>query len=126
MELIYLAIPYSKYEEASYELANQFTVFLLKQGKNVFSPITHSHSLKKYGVPGNWEFWKKIDYHFLTKCDSIYVIIPPFGGGIKSVEESTGVQAEIEYAQEIGLSIFYVDASTKKIYSEEEFLNLSK
>ncbi len=94
---IYLAIPYSGMEESSFQQANEATVRLLKQGFNVFSPITHSHPLTRFNLPGTWEFWSKIDYQFLDWCDVCLVLIPK--EGVEKVHASTGVQAEKNYSQ---------------------------
>jgi nucleoside 2-deoxyribosyltransferase len=93
---IYLAIPYSGMEESSFEQANEATVKLLKQGFNVFSPITHSHPLTRFDLPGTWEFWSKIDYQFLDWCDLCLVLVPKEGE--EKVNASVGVKAEIDYA----------------------------
>jgi nucleoside 2-deoxyribosyltransferase len=93
---IYLAIPYSGMEESSFEQANEATVKLLKQGFNVFSPITHSHPLTRFDLPGTWEFWSKIDYQFLDWCDVCLVLVPKEGE--EKVIASVGVKAEIDYA----------------------------
>ena len=98
MILVYLAIPYSGMEESSFKQANEATVALLKMGYNVFSPITHSHPLRDYGVPGTWDFWSQIDYQFLDKSDELWVIIPK--EGIGRVFNSVGVQSEIKYFEQ--------------------------
>ena len=103
---IYLAIPYTGMEKSSYEQANRATAELLKLGFNVFSPITHSHSLTKYKVPGTWDFWSQIDYQFIDWADVILVLIPKEGSA--KVLQSTGVQAEIEYVKEKGKSYIYI------------------
>jgi nucleoside 2-deoxyribosyltransferase len=102
---IYLAIPYSGMEESSFEQANEATVKLLKQGFNVFSPITHSHPLTRFDLPGTWEFWSKIDYQFLDWCDVCLVLVPK-EGGVK-VDDSVGVSAEIDYAIEKNKLVFF-------------------
>jgi len=117
MELnkIYLAIPYSRIDKnEAYKIANEITVHFLALGNNVFSPITHSHPLTKYNVPGDWSFWSRIDYQFLDWADEMVVIIPPESqGGMKAIEESVGVQAEIKYAKEHNISVSYFDYNLK-------------
>lgn len=115
MKKIYLAIPYSGIEEESYALANEITVELLNRGFNVLSPITHSHPLSKVGkLPGNWDFWKNIDYQFIDFADMLVVVefvennnkINP-----KKVNytNSVGVRAEINYAEKTGKPIAYLN-----------------
>lgn len=101
MKKIYLAIPYSGMEESSYEQANIATAGIISanQELNVFSPITHSHPLTKteFTVPGSWDYWSKIDYEFIDWADEVWVVIPE--EGYDKVQNSTGVQAEIKYAE---------------------------
>ena len=109
MKKVYLCIPYSGMEESSYHQANAATLAVLKNGENVFSPITHSHPLTHIvgeTVPGNWEFWQKIDYQFIDWADEIYVLIPREGE--EKVLNSIGVQAEIKYAKEHNKPVYYI------------------
>lgn len=105
MKKIYLAIPYSGMCPSSYFQATRATALILKSGYNVFSPITHSHPLAEYGLPERWEFWEKIDYQFLDWADELWVLIPEEGP--RMVEKSTGVQAEIKYAEAKDMPIVY-------------------
>ena len=97
-------------EESSFDQANLATVILMKQGYNVISPITHCHSLRAvegYDLPGTWDFWQKIDYQLIDKCDEVFVLIPE--QGMQRVVDSTGVQAEIKYATETGKPVTMID-----------------
>lgn len=100
MKRIYISIPYSGMMESAYEQVNKFTTDVLDMGHNPFSPITHSHPLKKYGLPAKWDFWKNIDLDWIDACDEVWVLVPEEGDYV--VHQSTGVQAEIEYAIETG------------------------
>jgi nucleoside 2-deoxyribosyltransferase len=119
MKKIYLAIPYSGMAPSSYFQATRATAMLLKTGYNVFSPITHSHPFVDYNMPQNWEFWEKIDYQFIDWADEVIVLIPMEGHEV--VNKSTGVQAEIKYAEEHGKLVVFktfkmiVDELKKKI-----------
>ena len=111
MKRIYLAIPYTGMTESSYRQANKATLKILNKGMNVFSPISHCHSLttaenEEDRLPETWEFWEKIDYQFIHWADEIYVLIPE--EGIEKVRQSTGVQAEIAYATKMNKEITYV------------------
>lgn len=105
MEKIYLAIPYSGMAKSSYNQANKFTAKVMNMGYNPFSPITHSHPLTSFGVPGDWEFWQKIDLDWIDVCDEVWVLIPE--EGVEKVRQSTGVNAEIKYAKNIGKPVHY-------------------
>lgn len=103
MNKIYVAIPYTNMEESGYEQANMATADIMRKGYNPFSPITHSHPLTEYEVPGNWDFWSQIDMDWIDVCDEVWVIIPR--EGIDMILNSTGVQAEITYADENNIPV---------------------
>ena len=105
MKKIYLAIPYSGMAESSYHQANKFAAAVMNMGYNPFSPITHSHPLTKFGVPGDWEFWKRIDLDWIDVCEEVWVLIPLEGEG--KVKKSTGVQSELAYALENNKPVRY-------------------
>ena len=117
MKKIYLAIPYSNMRESSYEQATRVTAELMsgENNLNVFSPVTHSHPLTQYGVRGDWEFWKQVDFQFIDWAEEVWVYIPD--EGIKHVLMSVGVIAEINYANECKKPVRYYkkNAKTNKI-----------
>ena len=104
MKKIYLAIPYTGMCDSSYKQSIYALHYLINQGLNCFSPIVHSHVLSDLGVRQDWEFWSEIDYDFIDWCDEVCVLIPE--EGIQKVLKSTGVNAEIKYAQETGKEVF--------------------
>lgn len=102
MNKIYLAIPYSRYEEKSFQLASEIAAKLIKDGHIVFSPISMSHPIATIGkMEGDWETWKKIDFEFIRWCDEIVVV----NFDEEAVKKSIGVQDEIRYGKEIGKSV---------------------
>jgi hypothetical protein len=112
---IYLAIPYSKWDvDLSYEIANEVSAHFINLGFNVFSPITHSHPLTKYGLRGDFDFWEKMDKQYVDWCDEIVVIIPPTYNGLELIESSVGVQGEIEHGEKTGKPHRFFDYKTKK------------
>jgi len=125
MKKIYLAIPYTGMQESSYRQANVASVAVLNEGYNVFSPITHSHPLAQLeglNVPHTWEYWSQIDYQFLDWADEMWVVVPE--EGMKTVLDSTGVNAEIEYAVKQGMVIRAITCEDNRIedYVEEGML----
>jgi len=96
------------------------TLVYNEYGYNVFSPITHSHSLSQQcKLPTTWEFWLEQDREFVIWADELYIVvisdyfIPNTQGigyenGIKFIENSVGVQGEILIATEHGKPIKYV------------------
>lgn len=103
----YLAIPYSHnnpdVRELRFELANKVAAALMREGRVIFSPISHTHPLVKYGLPTDWEYWKTQDEHFLNICGRLIVVM---AAGWK---ESDGVQAEIAHVEKRGLRVIYID-----------------
>src|SRR5690242_17798656 len=104
-ELVYIASPYtSPYESVMatrYVEACKATAFLMKEGKQVFSPIVHSHVLaKSYGLPNTWQFWEKPSFVMLDRCDALYVL--KIGGR----DASVGVKAEIERTERLHIPVW--------------------
>lgn len=121
MRKIYLAIPYTGMQESSYQQANIASVLLLNEGYNVFSPITHSHpltSLENLSVPHTWDYWQNIDYQFVDWADEMWVLCPEEGSD--RIHKSTGVMAEIKYAEEHGKSINFFRVEDFKIVKHYE------
>ena len=104
--MIYLASPYSDPDPAIQEQRFQYACAaaaeLMRRGMLVFSPIAHTHPIAQYGLPKDWEFWKKYDEAFLEVCTKIIVLTIP--GWSKSV----GVQAEIEICKRAGKPVEYM------------------
>ena len=104
MKKIYLAIPYTGYEEKSFDIANRVAAKLILEGYIVLSPISMSHPIAKLGVlDGKWDTWKTIDMEFIKWCDEVVVI--EFNE--RGVLESVGVQDEISFAKEIGKEVSF-------------------
>lgn len=106
-KIIYLAIPYTWNPTKSFEIANKIAADLMNEGHIVFSPISHSHPIADYLSPElriNQEFWMKQDLPLLQKCDEVFVV--HIGSeGQTLIDESKGVQKELQRAKNLGLSI---------------------
>jgi hypothetical protein len=107
--MIYLASPYTHADPAvrqrRFEAACQAAARLIRQGKTVFSPIAHSHTICRYGLPLDWQFWQPHDRRYLQACDEVIVLM------LDGWEESAGVQAEIAIARELGKPVSFIAAS---------------
>jgi len=119
-ELIYLASPYTsenfgEREQRAHKVA-MLAGYLIAQGLNVFSPIAHSHYIanhsvvssashggKDYEVDPVHKMWMKVDLAVLQHCDKMYVYCLP------GWEESKGVQEEIEFCNNKGIPVVYLD-----------------
>ncbi len=107
-EMIYLATPYSHPDHSTmirrYETVNRVCAELLSQGKFVYSPITHNHPLAELKeLPRGWDYWSKFDRRMLQCCNKVVVLRQ------EGWETSIGVQAEVNLALEMGLSVEYID-----------------
>ena len=114
-ELIYLATPYShkdpKVMEKRFDDVNKVAAKLMSEGFYVFSPISHTHPIKLAGslsggvrsLPGGWDYWEGFDRTMIKNCKCLVVL------KLEGWEQSTGVQAEIKIAKELGLSVEYID-----------------
>jgi hypothetical protein len=107
-EIEYLAIPYThnnvfvKHFRA--EVSNYIASELTKQGRIIFAPISAWHHIAmKYGLPGDFEYWKKLDEQFI--CASKKVIVVMLDGW----KESSGIKLEIDIANKYGIDIEYLD-----------------
>ena len=104
--LIYLASPYSHQDPyiriQRFERVCAWTASLLRKGGIIFSPIAHSHPLVRYGLPEDFEFWKRFDTTILSRCQELWVLELP------GWRESKGVQSEIDIALEHDLSVWYL------------------
>lgn len=105
--MIYLAAPYSHPDvavmEARYHQINRNVLALMADGRLVYSPITHNHVLAQAAdFPRGWQFWAKHDLEMLRKCEILNVL------KMDGWQESVGVQAEIEFAREMKIPVFWL------------------
>jgi Domain of unknown function (DUF1937) len=107
-KVIYFASPYSSSDidvvNKRFESACKVVANLVSEGYVVFSPIIYGHTLVEWHkMPSDWEFWRKFCQSFLVKCDEMVVY------KLEGWEDSKGVQAEIELANQLGLNITYIE-----------------
>jgi hypothetical protein len=117
---IYLALPYMHNSPTMMDLradiSDIISVDLANQGYAVFAPISAWHKIAvKYGMRGDWEFWKHFDEAFIKCCKKVSVIKLP-GWNI-----STGVTAEINIAEENDIEVDYIEPLTY-LYNIEELI----
>lgn len=103
--MIYLAQPYSHPDPAIRELrwwhAKQATEYLMKEGKNVYSPVLHSHALYDC-LPRGWEFWKRPSLAMVELCSDFYIL------QIHGWDESVGVMDEWRRAVDLKKTVKYL------------------
>lgn len=104
--MIYLACPYShenkQIELERFKIVTKVATKLTEQGIIVFSPITHSHPMAIEGLHADWIFWEKYDIFFLDRASALYVLT------LDGWKDSVGVQAEMAYAEKIGIPIKFI------------------
>ena len=105
--MIYVAAPYTSSDpavrEARFEAACRVAAELIRQGKSVFSPLSHSHAICRYDLPIDWEFWQRLDLEFLSLCSEVAVLKLP------GWHRSVGVQAEIAAARALGKPVTFLE-----------------
>ena len=106
--LVYLATPYShpdpEIREWRFKRVNKVAARLMREGVNVFSPISHTHPIAVAGdLPKGFDFWEQYDREILSHCTKMIVFRQ------EGWQLSAGVAAELSIAAELGLEIEYVD-----------------
>ncbi len=112
--MIYLAHPYSHKDaairEARFQSANRIAGILMKAGKLIFSPISHTHPIALVtDLPVSWEFWKLYDLEMLKACEALIVVTA------EGWKESIGVQAEMEIMRELNRPIIFYEPTEEEV-----------
>ena len=77
---------------------------LTNEGHAIYSPISSWHTIAcKFGMPKTFEFWERLNLSFLVQCKKLIVVMLP------GWKESVGLQGEIEFAENMGMDIEYLD-----------------
>lgn len=105
--MYYLAVPYSHpnplIREERFKASNRAAGKLIKEGKLVFAPISHTHVIaKEHDLPLGWDYWNGYDQYMLSCCSHLVVLM------LEGWEESIGVNIEIKLAKQLGLSITHI------------------
>jgi nucleoside 2-deoxyribosyltransferase len=105
--MIYLASPYSHLQAERmahrFEAAARAAGLLMLADFLVFSPISHTHPIAVQGeLPRGWDFWHAYDRWFIERCACVVVL------QIEGWAASTGVNAEVAMARELGKPVEYV------------------
>jgi len=116
----YLAVPYSDKDENvmqhRFNVVTKVAAELMKQGKEVFSPITHSHPIALHldaGAAVDWQAWEKFDTKMLKCCDELYVLM------LAGWRDSVGVEAEMQLAKDLGMKITFITEDLQTIAWEK-------
>ena len=98
---LYLACPYTHDDPAvreyRFRMATLKAAELISEGNIVFSPLTMTVPMEKMaGLPQTFSYWKRLNFAFIDWCEEMRIL------NIEGVENSEGVQGEIQYAESIG------------------------
>ena len=71
----------SEGEEANFQLCNQRAARLMEAGYNIYSPISHTHSIHRaspvFLARHEHEMWYKLDLEFISKTQFDGIILAP-------------------------------------------------
>lgn len=117
--LIYLAAPYSsdvkdpvlKKAHVNARMNQICCVIsrLLTQRIHVFTPLMNHFTIEYSNVPPDREFWQDYSYAGIDACEKVFVLT------ITGWHVSTGVRAEIAYANSKGIPVEYIDEMGEQI-----------
>jgi len=105
---IYLASPYTHSDpqvmEERYLAVCLKAAQLAKEGYYVYSPIVHWHPVAKlYGLPRDWEFWKRLDRESIQLMDEVWIL------KLEGWSISAGLENEILIAKEFNKPCIFID-----------------
>lgn len=97
-DFLYVGCPYTSsnpaVRRARFDMVTRLCAHLIAGGQAVYSPITSTHPLVRWGLAKDWEFWKKYDLPMMDFCGKGLLVYCMPGWG-----ESVGLAAEIEYCE---------------------------
>ena len=103
----YLSIPYTHSDPFvrayRFEVANKIAAALMLEGRIILSPISMSHPMSVYGLPGDWDFWQDYDEAYVKASGKILVV------KLEGWKKSVGVKAEIKLAKKYKIPVSYID-----------------
>lgn len=119
--IIYLGSPYTdpdkSIREQRFVEASKAAAHFINNGfLEVFSPIAHFHPIAKHGgLPGSWDFWKKIDEIYLGISKEFWILT------LDGWKESEGLAGEAEISRNFCIPIRLVDPKDYSI-SDHAFI----
>lgn len=103
---IFLACPYGNNpieQQMRFEQVTKYAGMMILNGHQVYSPITHGHTLNKFTKLGNdLHLWTEQNEWILKSCDCVAVLQLP------EWEKSLGVAMEIELAKRYKKELWYL------------------
>lgn len=111
---IYLASPYSHTDSVirqdRFEQAEKMTVDLINRNLNIFCPIVYCHELaNRYAIDSTFDRWREFNFTMLRFASELYVL------DIPGIADSEGVQAEVAFARQCGMTIMFVSWNSQGV-----------
>lgn len=118
--MIYIAAPYN-YADRSITQKRIDTVYsvmarLMKEGHYVVSPLLMHEVVIRHDLPNEFEYWREYSINMLKRCDKLIVLM------LDGWDTSTGVLAEIEYAEQNNIPVEYIVADEEALTNKPEWL----
>lgn len=131
LPLIYVASPYTAKgfpKELKKTIERQRASLITKiigqlQDKHeaaFIGPITQSHHTAKHMDSKTEKFacWRDIDLTYISHCEQVWVVT------MNGWDKSTGVLAEIAFAEQEDIPVFFIDPKTLKKTSHDPILRI--
>jgi hypothetical protein len=134
--MIFVSVPYShtypEIVELRVKVLSIYCGQLMKNGIITTSPVLFGVTLlKHYNLPSDFGYWSELSYQYLELCSEIHVLL------MDGWKESSGVQGEIERANELGIPIKFINvykhddltyhfSENEKEQKKEEFIKRLK
>lgn len=124
--MIYIGSPYSHphplVREARTKIATLYASKLVREGRVVFSPLTHFHFIADFMSEKECldvDLWLKQDLFFLEKAKELHVL------QTDEWEESKGLKREIEFAEKNNIMIKYLSKEDiKRVCSDKKVIEI--
>ena len=113
--MIIVLSPYSGNEEYNYFKNLEFTEKLMKEGKQVFSPVVYGHQFKS--IEGSFKTWEFLN-RFFEAADEIYILC------LMNWHNSVGLQMELKkiYSMVKFIQVTYFDHDYNEIRKDNNYI----
>ena len=105
--MIYLASPYTDPDPEvmtfRHDCVERYIIVSLAHNLFIFSPVVYFHRMAlKYKLPDEQAFWLNICFRIFNDAEALWVL------QLNGWDKSTGVTAEIEFAEDRSIPIKYI------------------
>lgn len=108
MKRIFISTPYTHMNaiivQDRVDFISEYFIKLIAAGMCPLSPVVVGHPLvKKYNVNGMFTFWEDYCNSEIEHCDEVHVVM------LDGWDTSIGVKKEIDFAENLGKMVIYID-----------------